>query len=110
MSNSTEAGHTPGPWTCLELSGPKHHEPIYPANTERRPLAEALYWKDCPDYNTRANARLIAAAPDLLEACEALPLEVEFEDAADFKDNARAFMEAMSLARAAIKKAMGVNP
>ena len=45
----------------------------------------------------------------LREACNALPLE-QFDkdmsrlDAADFVDNANAFMEAMSLARAALAK------
>lgn len=54
-----------------------------------------------------ADARLIAAAPDLLAACEALPLDCEFEDAADFKDRSRAFLRAMELARAAIRKVEG---
>jgi hypothetical protein len=48
------------------------------------------------------NKNLNAAAPKLLEACKALPLDCEFEDAADFKDNAVAFMRAMQLAREAI--------
>lgn len=51
------------------------------------------------------------AVPDLLEACEALPLDKfrdgEPPDAADFKDNADAFLRAMRLARVAIAKATG---
>lgn len=50
-------------------------------------------------------AKLMFAAPDLLAACEALPLSCKFEDAADYKDNAMAFDRAMQLARAAISKA-----
>jgi hypothetical protein len=35
-------------------------------------------------------------------ACDALPLDCTFEDAADFKDNAARFDRAMELARIAI--------
>lgn len=54
---------TPGPWkydffTCAI------------STDEANPAALALIYADAPDYE--ANARLIAAAPDLLEACEAL--------------------------------------
>lgn len=54
-----------------------------------------------------ANARLIAAAPDLLAALRLLPLDQTFEDAADFKDNAGRFVAAMDAARTAIAKAEG---
>lgn len=58
----------------------------------------------------RANAALIAAAPDLLAACEALPdFDLERPDAADFTDHAADFMRAMRLARAAIAKARGTT-
>jgi hypothetical protein len=57
--------------------------------------------------NAKANAGLFAAALDLLAACEALPLDCEFEDAADYKDNASRFDRAMRLARPAIAKAKG---
>ncbi len=47
--------------------------------------------------------RLLLAERDMLRAaCEALPLDCEFEDAADYKDNARRFDRAMDLARAAL--------
>lgn len=52
--------------------------------------------------------RIMAAAPDLLAACKALPdFDLENPDASDFKDHAAEFMEAMRLARAAIAKAEG---
>jgi hypothetical protein len=54
------------------------------------------------EFKNEADANLDAAAPKLLEACKALPLDCEFKDAADFKDNARAFLNAMRLAREAI--------
>lgn len=59
------AQHTPGPWTqgtsengveCVWLDG--HTESV-------RGMGDNGTWIDC---NTEANARLIAAAPDLLEA------------------------------------------
>lgn len=40
--------------------------------------------------------------PQFLQACQTLPLDCEFTDAADFKDNAAKFQEAMRLARIAI--------
>jgi hypothetical protein len=54
------------------------------------------------EFENKADANLDAAAPKLLEACKSLPLDCEFEDAADFKDNASAFLRAMKLAREAI--------
>lgn len=51
--------------------------------------------------------RAVNAYADLLAVCEALPLDREFEDAADYKDNAARFDRAMRLARAAIAKAKG---
>lgn len=63
------------------------------------------------DFHAPANdvhARQIVAAVNaheaLVKACEALPLDVSFEDAADFKDHARQFMYAMDLARLALAK------
>lgn len=54
------------------------------------------------------DARLIAAAPELLNACQALPdFDIDNPDASDFKDNAGKFMKAMRLAKAAIAKALG---
>ena len=63
------AQHTPGPWTqgtsengveCVWLDG--HTESV-------RDMGDDGTWIDC---NTEANARLIAAAPDLLEALRSL--------------------------------------
>jgi len=104
--------HTPGPWAYglgyrvrpdrgvdakgREIGGPTICE--VNANADRC----------CPPSDEiEANGRLIAAAPELLAACKALPLDCEFEDAADFKDNARAFLRAMEFARSAIAKAEG---
>jgi len=64
----------------------------------------------------RAYDRLNDAAPELLEACEALPLDLLDKDeagdldAADFTDNAEAFMNAMRIARKAIARATAASP
>lgn len=64
------AKHTPGPWTqgtskigltCVWLDGITEQR-------DGRGLGPENTWIDC---NTEANARLIAAAPDLLEALKA---------------------------------------
>ena len=71
--------HTPGPWTAH----------IYRAGTA------VIKTSDCAEVATvqyaSADARLIAAAPDLLEACEALVSGLK--------------NDAFDLARAAIAKA-----
>jgi hypothetical protein len=60
----------------------------------------------CDDYPKigklvgEANARLIAAAPELLEACKAM---------IDYYGSASANVEALTAARAAIAKATGEN-
>jgi hypothetical protein len=50
---------------------------------------------------------LRAINADLLAALEILPLDYQFDDAADFKDHAAIFLRAMDAARAAIAKAKG---
>lgn len=63
------SGHTPGPWSLDEtdwpliVNGPNYRESNYVALVERcRANREAAY----PGDMARANARLIAAAPDML--------------------------------------------
>ena len=78
----SEAKHTPGPWTVLPeeldrdyirirgtvLGGRyKIANVLHPSG---RNLSKELQKREAEE--TRANARLIAAAPKLLEACEAL--------------------------------------
>jgi hypothetical protein len=55
--------HTPGPWDTKEGQ-------IYPEESGRT-LALITYY-DRDNKEDVANARLIAAAPELLEACEAV--------------------------------------
>lgn len=71
--------HTPGPWEAQNTEGAgwsvrKQHE--RPGYTGLAPICSMAWWQfDIPgiidDEISGANARLIAAAPDLLAACEA---------------------------------------
>jgi len=83
MSN----GHTPGPWSIDKEERWVIHEPEGKSGT----LVVPEIYLD--DDEAIANARLIASAPDLLEALECL-LEMGHTKAGD-------------LARAAIAKARG---
>jgi hypothetical protein len=57
--------HTPAPWATTRYS---NDFGVYPENEQRRGQDVALVRGD--DSEAEANARLIAAAPDLLEACQ----------------------------------------
>lgn len=59
MPATTQVAHTPGPWTHKATAG-DHDFLIYPEATGRDVALVR-------DFN-EANARLIAAAPDMLEA------------------------------------------
>lgn len=84
------AQHTPGPWRIYKRSaiihGPDGHEVA---------LARCLAW---PDPQAEANALLIAAAPDLLEACKAMETA---------QSMGLSSADAIRLARAVIAKATG---
>ncbi len=102
MKTQTEspvtAQHTPGPW---------HREPsscvIRDANDNRVALAESIFQKADVAF---ANARLIAAAPELLAALELTADSMEWAMAA-FPDIPKQseFANRLSDARAAIAKA-----
>lgn len=76
MTTATEAKHTPGPWKllpihCWEYQVGAPGQGDYAGQTAA--LAVVRNW-DCqpPGEQVYANARLIAAAPELLEACRKL--------------------------------------
>ncbi len=91
------AQHTPGPWSATEASG-------HVVDAGGAPVAVTAGLANGPwatEY--RANARLIAAAPDLLEALIAITNQLErIGDTREHKDGA--FIRD---ARAAIAKATG---
>lgn len=103
MSNTTT--HTPGPW---QLVGPDEFGD-YTVNTESDPTAIAAVvngnWLAMGGLTDRhaANARLIAAAPDLLEALRGLYLDLVAND----QDGLIEHVEPMRRALAVIARVEG---
>lgn len=110
------AKHTPGPWvTYGDMARIK-------AVVDGSTIADA-YWSGDDKTSAKvtseqmteanANARLIAAAPDLLRACQELsdsdPLDSEWGYCSCCKANPRRHLDdcALALARAALAKATG---
>src|SRR5687767_11509124 len=72
--------HTPGPWTVEEFNADDLQSParfngpvvVYAdADCDIHPVADCSCNHTCRESDeAQANARLIAAAPDLLEACK----------------------------------------
>lgn len=81
------ATHTPGPWaikgpsTASVDNGPTRHPGgDYGIIAAGQVIAEAFHQTDISVYqHALANARLIAAAPELLEACQLALLNIEPE-------------------------------
>lgn len=85
--------HTPGPWTATPSP---HDKRVYLIDSKANgAVGELIYI----DTRKEADARLIAAAPDLLEALHAIRL-CEFNSMSSRQ-------EMMRLAKAAIAKATG---
>ncbi|MCP4410915.1 MAG: hypothetical protein GY807_24880 [Gammaproteobacteria bacterium] len=118
--------HTPGPWKANENTTQASltinvggFDITATANRNMPPPEEPMWANDIATLyasgsdrpgEARANAYLIAAAPDLLKACLSLPdFDLEQPDAADFKDHASEFIAAMRQAREAIAKAQRNN-
>jgi hypothetical protein len=99
---ATDAKHTPAPWRVEEgeitaADGQTVIGQLYGADDF--PCLDDVD-RDGVDEESHANARLIAAAPDLLRACEML---VAAQDGGDVGD----VLKAMDAARAAVAKATG---
>lgn len=91
-----ETRHTPGPWSMHLVDDTIVIIP-------RRPLPQkfsTLGHSEVADEEDFANARLISAAPDLLDACMAM---IEWDDRE--QDHAVDFNARMDLCRAAFDKA-----
>lgn len=102
---------TPGPWELgtPEAQGEGLHVPIH--GVGHGELATVV-WQMADDKFDRirsvsceANARLIAAAPELLEAL--LAMDLEYGGLGEYDLD---FSEPVKLARAAIAKAIGEKP
>ena len=103
------AAHTPGPWMCVDSNSARTFNqisicPVRPAiKGMQTPLAKVLRF-DLSEYgggDGQANARLIAAAPDLLSALQTL---LRVEEGLDLHET---YAQASDKARAAINKATG---
>lgn len=113
-----EHQHTPGPWRLGRASGMEFvimSEGKHNGIAHDSPVCEMLSPYRGHSDNRAANARLIEAAPDLLEALEAI-IDYAESDIADRRrlidsDEAAAEVEAaernMAAARAAIARAGG---
>ena len=106
-----KAAHTPGPWQ-IEWNAAQSGEGHYITDSndmgELSRIAAVLFHDDA-DGETRANARLLAAAPELLAACKSM---IEWDDrehdhAVDFSARMALCDAAFNAARAAIAKAEG---
>jgi hypothetical protein len=93
--------HTPGPWKF----GSKTDGDLYKRNIAGVDGYHVAAVSSRDDHEVDANARLIAAAPDLLEALQDLfDADMEHVLMGDGKDDQ---IEAIAKARAAIAKATG---
>lgn len=104
-----KAAHTPGPWVFEPgPHGDPDFEDIAFLIAEQRPGGEAIGIICSPvmSGDVEANARLIAAAPDLLEALKALHRNVDMDLCGFWKESTSNFMQQ---AEAAIAKAEGVS-
>ena len=93
--------HTPGPWEFLPGQDNQSFHPEDPiAGSVYSSLADlhvARVWSDVSVGDAEANARLIAAAPDLLTACEVALNDRMFKD----------WPDVATMLQNAIKKARG---
>ena len=67
-----EVKHTPGPWTVEEYGDRDYPTLVVHSNSENRVCFMATPGSNGDPAMIAADARLIAAAPDLLDGCNAL--------------------------------------
>lgn len=91
----SETKHSPGKWTTLNQDGDIYIE------AESRCAVVARIFAGVGNAEDEANAKLIAAAPDLLEALEAI-MSI-YPDRGDVMD--RVNVNVIQMAKEAIKKA-----
>lgn len=125
MSSGDEmSAHTPGPWKIRATGGPSVHvtgpKEMAPGRKFTGPPGDvvAFVHDERGEREENPNARLIAAAPDLLEAleqllwlaeprCSALELEASRHPTEGRPGSARMARRSVDHARAAIAKARG---
>jgi hypothetical protein len=83
------SSHTPGPWACTYTSNYAHDYRLTQPNGQPLPInAEA---NDRSEQ--RANARLIAAAPELLNLCERAFRALDWDDFPQLKEDLQTAIE-----------------
>ena len=104
----TQVKHTPGPWVAIGPSSPSGHILEFIIDNPERhaqiakvqvSVSSISDWY-APAQDLEANARLIAAAPDMLEALQAVVSAYENGG----------MIEPIFMARAAIARATGEKP
>lgn len=96
----SETKHTPGPWKVVRCNPSPTSGEVMISGSNPGYLAEV---RDCRSGDVDANAHLIAAAPELLDALQGLVRELSDSDDEGLIENA----EPMIAARVAIDKALG---
>ncbi|MDE1997972.1 MAG: hypothetical protein KGI52_03480 [Burkholderiales bacterium] len=105
MSSTTEQKHTPGPWVVDEP-----HQVFASSIGEYVAITQIEDHRPIPSEQVEANACLIAAAPELLDAAEnALNTLIACCVSAGGVDDRKAILEAQQMLRAAIAKATGAT-
>lgn len=93
----TKAKNTPGPWIVKQTSSGNPF--VYEGATGKTVAGVALVKKDCDREESEANARLIAASPELLAALEKI----------EYLAGCIAEPKLQQIARIAIAKARGTD-
>lgn len=110
------AGHTPGPWCAEPADMFGDHNIVLGDNADDARAIAAVVSNLRAPSEVEANARLIAAAPDLLEACQELIGVIDSVDGeADYSKEEWAALGSAKLhaedrIRAAIARATGEQP
>ena len=91
MATKARIAHTPGPWLV-------ERNTVYGYGDNWTTLAQTDLCSGLPEAECRANAALIAAAPDLLAAAQAVLYH-------DERGQGTGYSEAMNALKAAIAKA-----
>jgi len=99
-----ESKHTPGPWRADESGHRREWSHWLFKGKGRHELIGAVSEINGNSEEANANARLIAAAPELYAACEFMVGENDENDGFGIS------FKALDMARAAIAKATGERP
>ena len=103
----TNTKHTPRPWRTIESTNTTTRTVVGPDFPGQGYIADVNLCRtnDAQDVDGEANARLIAAAPELLAACQALLDGILFTRGASMSEDR--WRTLTTIARQAINKAEG---